>query len=73
MFTELELVALGFKCVNNYKHDQYNTNEYVKGILEIEFTYEGDLLVNVDVKIVEVDWLSLDLNEVKQLDNILNK
>ena len=39
---ENELKGLGFELTKKYEHDQYHTNRYARGVLEVEFTYEGD-------------------------------
>ena len=39
--TEEQIKGLGWKLVKQYNHDQYNTNRYKLGCMEIEFTYEG--------------------------------
>jgi len=43
--TENELKGLGFELTQQYEHDQYHTNRYAKGVLEVEFSYEGDKLL----------------------------
>jgi len=53
--TESEITALGFEHVESYDHDQYHTNRYENGDLEVEFTYEDDKLIDVDLTIEEVN------------------
>ena len=39
IMSEQEVKEIGFELVKQYEHDQYNTNRYKKGMLEVEFTY----------------------------------
>ncbi len=39
--TEEQIKELGWKLVKKYNHDQYHTNRYKLGCMEIEFTYDG--------------------------------
>jgi len=71
--TEYSIKFLGFKLIKEYKHDQYFTNRYKKGCLEVEFTYDDKDLVSLDVTIYEVIGLPINKNKLKTLDNILNK
>jgi len=52
--TEDGLKGLGFELTQQYEHDQYHTNRYVKGLFEVEFTYEGDKLLTCDLTIPEL-------------------
>lgn len=69
---ESEIQGLGFEFVKQYEHDQFTTNRYAKGILQLEFTYEDDLLVSSDITIEEVNCMEITLDEVQQLDKIIN-
>ena len=71
--TEKEIKEIGFELVKQYNHDQFNTNRYQKGILEVEFTYENKQLVTVDLTMEEVNCLPITINELEQLNEILNK
>ena len=71
--TEKEIKEIGFKLVKTYDHDQFNTNRYQKGILEVEFTYEGKNLITVDLTMEEINCLPITKNELQQLNKILNK
>lgn len=71
--TEYSIKFLGFKLVKKYEHDQFFTNRYKKGCLEVEFTYDDKDLISLDVTIDEVIGLPINKNELKTLDNILNK
>jgi len=71
--TEKEIKGIGFELVKQYEHDQFKTNRYQKGILEVEFTYEGKNLVTVDLTMEEISCLPITKNELQQLNKILNK
>jgi|GEM_PF-1997547 len=71
--TENSIQKIGFELVRRYKHDEFNTNKYKKGCIEIEFTYEGKSSAGVDVKLGEMDWRTFYFNEVVKLDELLNK
>lgn len=77
--TEMQVYELGFQCKNQYVHDDFNTNRFVKGLIEVEFTYEGGVinsggkLVSVDITMDEVIGKEVTLDQLKQLDNILNQ
>ena len=53
--TEQQLIDLGFKLEEQYNHDEFNTNIFSKGVLEVEFTYyKGKLLTHeVTIKLVK--------------------
>jgi hypothetical protein len=69
--TENELKGLGFELTQQYEHDQYDTNRYAKGVLEVEFTYEGDKLLTCNLTISELDSKPITLDEMKALTPIL--
>lgn len=71
--TENELKALGFELTEQYEHDQYHTNRYAKGVLEVEFTYEGDKLFTCDLTISELKCKPVTLDEIKVLTPILGE
>jgi hypothetical protein len=71
--TENEIKMMGFCLVKSYCHDEWYTERYVKGVLQLELTYlkESNKLDSYDVTVDEV-LVSPTLKELKQLDNILN-
>jgi len=69
--TENELKGIGFELTQQYEHDQYHTNRYAKGVLEVEFTYEGDKLLTCDLTISELNCKPVTLDEMKALAPIL--
>ena len=71
--TENEIRQIGFKIVKQYEHNHFKTNRYQKGVLEVEFTYEGKSLVTVDLTIEEINCLPITKTELQQLNKILNK
>jgi hypothetical protein len=71
--TEKQIKEIGWKLVKSYKHDQFNTNRYELGCMEIEFTYEGSKLCNVDLTIAELNCMQIKIEEVIQLSEILGK
>ena len=70
--TEQKIVELGFIKQKSYKHDEYTTNRYKKGVLEVEFTYIGLNLINITTTIDE-DCFEVDESDLNKLDNILNR
>jgi len=73
MLTEQDIKDMGFKLVKQYDHDQYNTNRYRNGILEVEFTYEKNNLSDVSLTIEEVNSVPTDIHELLVLNLIFNK
>jgi hypothetical protein len=47
--TEKEITALGWELVKQYTHDQYHTNRYALGAMQLEFTYEGPDVSNISI------------------------
>lgn len=68
---EEELTALGFVKTDQYKHDRFDTNRYTKGLLQVEFTYDGSELIVCDLTIEEVNCMPITLDEIKALTPIL--
>jgi len=71
--TENELKALGFELTKQYEDDEFVTNRYSKGVLEVEFTYEGDNLITCDLTISELNCKPVTLDEMKVLTPILGE
>ena len=71
--TENELKGIGLELTQQYEHDQYHTNRYAKGVLEVEFTYEGDKLHSCDLTISELNCKPVTLDEMKALAPILGE
>lgn len=69
--TEEQIKELGWKLVKQYNHDQYNTNRYKLGCMEIEFTYEGKELLTCDVTISELNCMPISFNQAKLLTELL--
>jgi hypothetical protein len=69
--TEQEIKDLGFELVTEYDHDQYHTNRYAKGVMEMEFTYHGKRLVTCDLTIQEINCMEITLDDLKTLTKIL--
>lgn len=70
-FTEEQLKGLGFELTKQYEHDEFHTNRYAKGILEVEFTYESQQLVTCDLTISELNCKPVTFDEMKALTTIL--
>jgi hypothetical protein len=70
---ESEIKKIGFKLVKNYKHNQFETNRYELGLLEVEFTYLKSKLVTCDVTINDVNCVPVSIAEIVALNEILNK
>ena len=69
--TELQLKKIGFKFTKQYNHDQFNTNRYCKGSLEVEFTYKNNKLVSTDLTIQEINFKPVTLADMEALTPIL--
>jgi len=69
--TEPEIIKMGFNLQKENKHDQFNTNRYSKGILEVEFTYEGKKLLSTELTISELNCMPVNLEQMKVLSIIL--
>lgn len=72
MIEQIDVVELGFELVKAYPHDQFFTNRYKKGVMEIDFTYEKEELLTVDLKIEETDSIPINIKDLKELDRIFN-
>ena len=71
--TEQQLKGLGFELTNQYEHNEFHTNRYAKGVLEVEFTYEGDKLLSCDLTISELNCKPVTLDEMKAITPILGE
>tara|TARA_R110001632_G_scaffold137804_2_gene253436 strand:+ start:21185 stop:21406 length:222 start_codon:yes stop_codon:yes gene_type:complete len=72
--TESSIEILGFDLVKRYNHDQFSTDRFQKGIIQVEFTYETDTdkLLTADIVIDEVVGKEVSIEDLKHLDRILN-
>lgn len=68
-----KLVELGFEYDKTYKHNEFTTARYIKGVISAEITYIGFKYHSFDVTIDEVNCLDVNKTELVILDNILNK
>tara|TARA_R100001480_G_scaffold130108_1_gene127668 strand:+ start:249 stop:467 length:219 start_codon:yes stop_codon:yes gene_type:complete len=71
--SEQEIKEIGFELTKQYAHDQFKTNRFQKGILEVEFTYENEKLITVDLTMEEINFFPITKEELQQLNKILNK
>lgn len=69
--TEDKVKDLGFELIKSYDHDQFHTNRYQLRKVQIEFTYEGNELLAVDLDIEEINGLMLKYDQLKQLIQLL--
>ena len=69
--TEDQLKGLGFKLTKQYDHDEFHTNRYAKGILEVEFTYKEDKLMTCDLSITEVYCVPVTFEDIKAITPVL--
>ena len=69
--TEQQLKELGFILIDTFKHDEYHTNRYFNGGLEVEFTYIGNKLLTCDLTILDLNCHPITLEEIKILTEIL--
>jgi len=70
--TENQVLELGFGIDMEYAHDQFVTRRYIKDMLSVEFTYEGEDLLTCEVTIQEVNSHPVSFIELKLLDEIIN-
>lgn len=68
---ESRIKEIGWKLVKQYSHDQYNTNRYKLGCMEIEFTYEGRDLLTCDLTISELNCMPISFDEIKKATELL--
>ena len=68
---EEELKQIGWVLVHQYDHDEYHTNRYALGCMEIEFTYEGDKLVTCDLTISELNCMPINFNQAIKLTQLI--
>ena len=67
MFEEKDIDGLGFQLAKSYDHDQFHTNRYVNGPLEVEFSYEQEKLVHVDLTITEINCMEVNLDQLQMI------
>lgn len=70
--TELSIKQLGFDFNHAYFHDEYCTRRYSYDAIDVEFTYDGPVLVTCDVTINEVFCKPVTYNELKSLIQIFS-
>lgn len=71
--TEQQAKYIGFKFVKRYEHDHFVTNRYQKGILELEFTYNNEVLESTDLTMTEVNCMPLSFADLVKLDKVFCK
>ena len=69
--TEQQIKGLGFEMTKQYEHDQFTTRRYRKGVLEVEFTYEGDKLHTHDLTMKEINCQPVSFAELQALTHIV--
>jgi hypothetical protein len=69
--TEEQLKGIGFEMTKQYEHDEFVTNRYTKGVLQVEFTYGLEVLKTVDLTISEVNCKPVNFEEMKAITPIL--
>lgn len=68
-----EIKLMGFELIKQYDHDQFHTDRYKKGILEVEFTYENSEIESVTLTMDEINSININTSDLEQLDRILNQ
>ena len=69
---EQDAINLGFEFVKTYNHDEYRTNRFVNGVIELEFTYIDKNLVSSDVTIQEINCMEVNKEKLYMLNKLLN-
>jgi len=64
---------LGFELDHQYNHDHFHTNRYRKGLLMVEFTYNGFRLETVDLTIDETFCKPITYAELKAITPVLGE
>lgn len=70
-YGEKIIKELGFELDHKYDHDHFHTNRYRKGLLMVEFTYEGFTLKTVDLTIDDTFCKPITYAELQALAPIL--
>jgi len=66
------IMKLGFTHNKSYAHDGFTTHRFVKGNLEVEFTYDVNGLDSIILAVGDLFYNDISEYEVRQLDSILN-
>lgn len=69
--TEEQIKTLGFEFVKTYNHDQFITNRYKRGLMEVEFTYEDSRLQTCDLTISELNCMPVDFEDIKKISEVI--
>lgn len=64
---------LAYELVHQYEHDQFHTNRYRKGLLIVEFTYESEELLTVELTIDETYCKPITFKELEALTPVLGE
>jgi hypothetical protein len=68
--TEKEIAALGWELAKQYTHDQYHTNRYALGPMQVEFTYEGAEVSDISITIDEQNARPISYRQAKILTEL---
>lgn len=71
--TEKQIQTLGFEFVEKYTHDEYHTNRYKYGVLQLEFTYLNETLMDAGLTITEQVNIPIGLTDLMALMSIFSK
>jgi hypothetical protein len=71
--TKKKLESLGFEKVKEYYHDDYFTERFRNGELEVELTYEKGQLITCDLTMDEVNCKPITEKEIQVLTPIFGK
>lgn len=71
---EQQVKEIGFKLTKSYDHDEYHTNRYEKEVIEVEFTYKGEELVDTTVALKEyIVSNKITFEQIKTISDILDQ
>lgn len=63
-----DALDLGFTMIKEYPHNQFFTRRYEKNGIFLEFTFENNELIHIDITLEEICGTPISKTELKALD-----